>query len=59
MKQPKKPTRKQKEIIANHKLNPRNWMIQEETETHLIIVYKYGPTVKKLDKNHKNLWKED
>lgn len=58
MKQPDKPTRKQKEIISNHKLNPRNWMVREETDTHLIIVYKFGPTVKKLDKS-KNLWKEN
>lgn len=58
MKQPKRPTRKQKEIIANHKLNMRNWMVQEETPTHLVVVYKFGETVKKLDKS-KNLWKED
>lgn len=57
MKQPKRPTRAQKDVISKHKLNPDNWMVQEETQTHLIIVYKFGPTVKRLDKS-KNLWKE-
>lgn len=57
MKQPKRPTRAQKAIISNHKLNPGNWMVEQETSTHLIIVYKHSGTVKKLDKS-KNLWKE-
>lgn len=57
MKQPKKLTRAQKEIVSNHKLNPDNWMAKEETETHLVVVYKHGDTERKLDKS-KNLWKE-
>lgn len=58
MKQPKKPTRRQKGIIRNHKLLPDNWMVREETETHLIVVYKHGKKERKLDKSV-NLWKED
>lgn len=46
---------KQKQIIWNHKLNAANWMAQEETDTHLVIVYKFGKTVKKLDKKCKSM----
>ena len=44
--------------MRNHKLNAANWMVQEETDTHLVVVYKFGKTVKKLDKSV-NLWKEE
>lgn len=57
MKQPKRPTRDQKQIIFNHKLNPDNWMIVSETETELVIAYKFGKTIKTLDKSI-NKWKE-
>ncbi|MCM1159352.1 MAG: hypothetical protein NC300_11320 [Bacteroidales bacterium] len=56
MKQPKKPTMRQKQIISGHKLNPRNWMVKEETETHLAVAYKYGATEKRLKKGV-DLWK--
>lgn len=56
MKQPKRPTRNQKQIIRAHMLIPDNWMIRQETEEELIIVYKHGKTVKRLKKDV-NLWK--
>ncbi len=58
MEQCKEPTREQEAIIANHKLNMRNWLVVEETETHLIVQYKYGSDVRELDKSI-NLWKEN
>lgn len=56
MKQPKRPTREQKAIISNHKLIPNNWMVVEETEDELVVIYKFGKTVKHLKKDV-NLWK--
>ncbi len=56
MKQPKRPTRAQKEIINNHKLNPGNWMVESETEDELIVKYKFGKTVRNLKKNE-NKWR--
>ena len=56
MKQPKAPTRAQKEIIYNHKLNPNNWMVTSETETTLNVIYKFGKTTRELDKSV-NKWK--
>lgn len=57
MKQPKRATRDQKQIIFNHKLNPDNWMVVSETEDKLVIKYKFGKTIKTLDKSI-NKWKE-
>lgn len=51
------PNPRQSQIIWQNKLNPRNWIVQEETETKLIVIYRYGKTEKELDKNV-NLWKE-
>lgn len=56
MKQPKSPTLRQKQIITNHKLIANNWMVVEETEDELVVIYKYGKTVKHLKKDV-NLWK--
>lgn len=50
MKQPKRPTRKQKEIIRNHMLIPENWMVVKEDDCYLTVVYKHGKTMKRLDK---------
>lgn len=57
MKQPKAPTRRQKEIIKNHMLIWQNWMVVEETEQYLVVIYKHGKTQKKLNKNV-DKWKE-
>ena len=58
MKQPKRPTREQKSIISNHKLIAKNWMVVEETEDELVVMYKFGKTVRNLKKDV-NLWKEE
>ena len=57
MKQPKRPTRNQKEIISCHKLNPDNWMVVEETDDELVVRYKFGKTIKKLKKGI-NKWRD-
>lgn len=50
MKQPKKLTRRQKEIVKKYKLLPEKWMcISEDAESLLII--------NKKSKNIRKLWK--
>ena len=36
----KRPTRKQKELIAKHKLDYNNWLVKESTEEALTIINK-------------------
>lgn len=50
MKQPKRPTREQKIIIYNNKLEPTNWMVIKEDENYLYIISKTGKMKKKINK---------
>ncbi|WP_408608830.1 MULTISPECIES: DUF6906 family protein [Anaerostipes] len=50
LKQAKKLTRKQKEIVSEHRLNPGNWMALEDSKDCLIIWHKKTGTVKKIRK---------
>ena len=40
MKQPQKPTRAQKELISENRLNPDNWMVVFESKDTLEIISK-------------------
>lgn len=40
MKQPKKLTRAQKELLSKHKLNPENWMLLEEDKYQMVFISK-------------------
>lgn len=40
MKQPKKLTRMQKEIVHSHGYNVDEWMVRRETEFHLYLIHK-------------------
>lgn len=42
MKQPKKPTREQKEILSKNKLKPENWMVLEEDKYQTVFISKRG-----------------
>ena len=42
MKQPKKPTRAQKEILSKNKLRPDNWMVLEEDKYQTVFINKRG-----------------
>lgn len=55
--EPREPTKEQKHIIRAHMLIADTWQVLEETEKHLIVIYRYGKSRKKLDKRI-NLWKE-
>lgn len=50
MKQPKKLTREQKQIVSAHGLVANNWMFVEEvTESHIKVINKMSGRVKILD----------
>lgn len=53
MKQPKKLTRNQKEIVSGHMLNPEEWMFVEELEYYIRIVNKRTGATKLIDKFRK------
>ena len=50
MKQPKKPTRNQKELIANNGLVPQNWMVLEENREQLVIISRRSGRRRELEK---------
>lgn len=50
MKQPKKLTREQKVCLSAHYLNPKNWMLVEETDFYLKIIHKSTGKRKSIDK---------
>jgi hypothetical protein len=50
MKQPKKPTRNQKEIISNNFLNWKEWNVVDESDFRLIVIHKATGKTKRLDK---------
>lgn len=55
MNQCKEPKGAQRYVLANNKLNMRNWLVVDETETHLVVCYRYGSFIKRLDKRT-DLW---
>lgn len=50
MKQPKRLTLEQKKCLVAHKLNPKEWMLIEETEFSYRIYNKKNGTKKRVDK---------
>lgn len=50
MKQPKKLTREQKQIVSNHYLNPQNWMLVKESEFYLTIIHKESNNIRIIDR---------
>lgn len=51
MKQAKKLTREQKEIVAGHNLNPKDYSFIEETDLAIVVCQKDRPEIKRrLDK---------
>ena len=53
MKQPKKIPRKFKECLSAYHLNPKNWMLVEETEFYIKVIHKDTGKVRTLDKFRK------
>lgn len=50
MKQPKKLTRTQKEIVSNHGLNADEWALIEETDFYYKLINKTSGVRKSVDK---------
>lgn len=50
MKQPKKLTREQKEIVSGHAENPKNWAFVSETDMTITVIHKTKGIIKKMDK---------
>ena len=48
MKQLKKPTRSQKQLLQKRRLNPADWMIERDTPEQLVIVHRHFDRVKKI-----------
>lgn len=41
MKAKKKPTKKQSIFIEKHGLNPKNWMVERDTPSEMVLVHKH------------------
>lgn len=50
MKQPKKLTRAQKEIVSSHGLNADEWALVEETDFYYKLINKTSGVRKSIDK---------
>lgn len=50
MKQCKKLTRRQKEMVAKLNLNPKNWGIYKETDVSITIKKKFSGNIKVISK---------
>lgn len=50
MKQPKRPTREQKEFISSRKLNAEHWAVMEDNGIFLKVINKTTGTIRILDK---------
>lgn len=57
MEEAREPTSEQKAVIRANKLISDMWLVLEETETYLTVIYRHGKSKKKLDKRV-DLWKE-
>lgn len=50
MKHGKKPTVKQCKFIQSWGINHENWLVIKDTPTEMVLVHRYGTTVKTLPK---------
>lgn len=50
MKQPKKLTREQKEVVTSHSLSAKDYMLVEETEFYYKLIHKETGKMKTIDK---------
>ena len=50
MKQLKKPTRAQKELMTKNNMNPDNWMVLEEDKYQVVFINKRGSRRRTIQK---------
>ena len=48
MKHGKNPTREQKKLMTKWKLDWRDWLVERETLTELVLIHRYFDTTKKI-----------
>ena len=48
MKHGKKPTRSQKLLIKQWRLNPENWMVERDTPDQMVLVHRYSDKTRKI-----------
>lgn len=48
MRQGKRPTRRQKEIIKAKRLNLENWLVVEQTKERLLLVHRHTGQTKEI-----------
>lgn len=48
MKQLKKPTRAQKILMKQKRMNPEDWMVERDTPEKLVLVHRHFNTTKKI-----------
>ncbi|MDH6351895.1 hypothetical protein M2298_003879 [Brevibacillus sp. 1238] len=50
MKQGKRPTNRQKDVMTAKKLNPANWLVERDSMTELVLIHRYTGTKKTIKK---------
>lgn len=50
MKQLKKPTRAQKILMKQKRMNPADWMVERDTPEELVLVHRHFSSTKKIIK---------
>ena len=50
MKQPRKPTRAEKELLSSKRLDPKKWMVLSETQETIIFVHKISRNTREFQK---------
>ncbi|WP_407649682.1 DUF6906 family protein [Thermaerobacillus caldiproteolyticus] len=48
MKQGKRPTRREKELIEKYRLNPSNWLVSKRNGGMLTLVHRYTNSVRQI-----------
>jgi hypothetical protein len=48
MKNGKKPTRREKELLAKNRLNPNNWLVSKRNDGMLMLIHRYTNSVRKI-----------
>ena len=50
MKQPRKPTREEKELLSKKKLDAKNWMVLSEDKESITFIHKTSKNTRKIEK---------
>lgn len=48
MKHGKRPTKKVKEMLSEKRLNPKNWLVERQTNEVIVVIHKETGTLRKM-----------